>query len=161
MIDDEKGYKKIMDEKYKIYCKFFSDDLNNASRDNPKHFWKILGGRKRKQQPNIEINTLYEFFKDLNTKGPDEQQSTTLQNELPNNSNVHVTGYISQNEIFKCIKNLKNNRFFHTLIWKTGGSSTSDINCMSFHEWSEAERVERHNKFLSRLEDPAMSHINQ
>jgi hypothetical protein len=27
---------------------------------------------------------LYEFFKDLNTKGPDEQQSTTLQNELPN-----------------------------------------------------------------------------
>jgi hypothetical protein len=39
------------------------------TRDNPKHFWKILGGHKRKQQPNIEINTLYEFFKDLNTKG--------------------------------------------------------------------------------------------
>ena len=34
---------------------FFSDDLKNASRDNPKHFWKILGGHKRKQQPNIEI----------------------------------------------------------------------------------------------------------
>ena len=36
MIDDEKGYKKVMDEKYKIYCKIFSDDLTNASRDkNP------------------------------------------------------------------------------------------------------------------------------
>ena len=45
------------------------------------------------------------------------------------------------------MKNLKNNRFFHTLIWKTGGSSTSDINFRSFHEWSEAERVERHNNF--------------
>ena len=57
MIDDEKGYKKVMDEKYKIYFKMFSDDLKNASRvrDNPKHFWKILGGHKRKQQPNIEI----------------------------------------------------------------------------------------------------------
>ena len=65
---------------------------------------------KRKQQPNIEINTLYEFCKDLNTKGPDEQQSTTLQNELPNDSNVHINGYISQNEILKCIKNLKNNK---------------------------------------------------
>jgi hypothetical protein len=54
-------------------------------------YWLI----KRKQQPNIEINTLYEFFKDLNTKGPDEQQSTTLQNELPNNSNVHVTPFSS------------------------------------------------------------------
>jgi hypothetical protein len=39
-----------MDEKYKIYCKKISDDLKNASRDNPKHFWKILGGHKRKQQ---------------------------------------------------------------------------------------------------------------
>ena len=47
-------------------------------------------------------------FKDLNTKGPDEQQSTTLQNELPNDSNVHINGHISQNEIFKCIKKLKN-----------------------------------------------------
>ena len=62
------------------------------TRDNPKHFWKILGGHKRKQQPNIEINTLYDFSKDLNTKGPDEQQSTTLQNELQNDSNVHING---------------------------------------------------------------------
>ena len=53
---------------------------------------------------------------------------------------------------------INNNRFFHTLIWKTDGSSTSDRNFMSFHEWSTAERVERHNKFLSRVEDPAMFH---
>jgi hypothetical protein len=36
MIDGEKGYKKVMDEKYKIYCKKISDDLKNASRDSPK-----------------------------------------------------------------------------------------------------------------------------
>jgi hypothetical protein len=34
MIDDEKGYEKVMDEKYNIYCKQISDDLKNASRDN-------------------------------------------------------------------------------------------------------------------------------
>jgi hypothetical protein len=39
---------------------------------------KKMAKFERKQQPNIEINTLYEFFKDLNTKGPDEQQSTTF-----------------------------------------------------------------------------------
>ena len=39
MIDDEKGYKKVMDEKYKMYCIIISDDFKkNASRDNPKHF---------------------------------------------------------------------------------------------------------------------------
>jgi hypothetical protein len=52
----------------KIYRKTISDDLKNASRDNPKHFRKILGEHKRKQQPNIEINSLYECFKDLNSK---------------------------------------------------------------------------------------------
>jgi hypothetical protein len=30
MIDDEKGYKKVMDEKYKIYCKKISDDLKKC-----------------------------------------------------------------------------------------------------------------------------------
>jgi hypothetical protein len=30
-IDDEKGYKKVMGEMYKIYCKQMSDDLKNAS----------------------------------------------------------------------------------------------------------------------------------
>jgi hypothetical protein len=40
--------------------------------------------------------------------------------------------------------NEQSNRFFHTLIWKTGGSSTSDRNFMFFHEWSAAQRVERH-----------------
>ena len=32
---------------------------------------------------------------------------------------------------------MKINIFFHTLKWKTGGSSTSDRNSMSFHEWNE------------------------
>jgi hypothetical protein len=39
-------------------------------------------------------------------KRPDGQQSTTLQNELPNDSNVRINGYISQNEIFKSIKKI-------------------------------------------------------
>jgi hypothetical protein len=56
------------------------------------------------------LGKIYEFLKDLNTKRPDEQESTTLQNELPNDCNVHINGYISQNEIFKCIENLKNNK---------------------------------------------------
>jgi hypothetical protein len=54
MIDDEKGYKKVMDENYKIYCKQNSDDLKNASRNNPKHFWNIL---KR-----FDVDLMYSFI---------------------------------------------------------------------------------------------------
>ena len=67
--------RKLWMKNIKFTVNIFQMILKNASRDNPKHFWKILGGRKRKQQPNIEINTLYECFKDLNTKGHGEQQS--------------------------------------------------------------------------------------
>jgi hypothetical protein len=34
------------------------------------------------------LGKIYEFLKDLNTKIHDEQESTTLQNELPNDCNV-------------------------------------------------------------------------
>ena len=63
MIDDEKGYKKVMDEKYKIYCKKNSDDLKNASRDNPKHFWKILGGHKRNNNKILKSIPYMNFLK--------------------------------------------------------------------------------------------------
>ena len=39
------------------------------------------------------------------------------------------------------------NRFLHTFLGKTGWSSTSDRNFMSFREWSAAKRAKRHNNF--------------
>jgi hypothetical protein len=42
---------------------------------------------------------------------------------------------------------LKNNRFLHTFLGKTGWSSTSDRNFMSFREWSTVKRAKR-NKNL-------------
>ena len=39
------------------------------------------------------------------------------------------------------------NRFLHTFLRKTGWSSTSDRNCMSFREWSAAKRAKRHKHF--------------
>jgi hypothetical protein len=38
------------------------------SKNNPKEFWKLLNKGKRKKQPNIEINKLYDFFQNLNTR---------------------------------------------------------------------------------------------
>ena len=40
-----------------------------------------------------------------------------------------------------------NNRFLHTFLGKTGWSSTSDRNVMSFREWSAAKRAKRHTNF--------------
>jgi hypothetical protein len=89
------------------------------------------------------------FFKDLNTKGPDEQQSTTLQNELQNNSNVHVTGYISQNVKTNVVYG--RNRYFYWLIWDIAGSSSRDRNfVMSFHSFRFAPLVKIHKIYITR-----------
>ena len=50
---------------------------------------------------------------------------------------------------FICIKdfNAETNRFLHTLLGKTGWSSTSDRNFMSFREWSAAKRAKGHRNF--------------
>jgi hypothetical protein len=37
-------------------------------KNNPKEFWKLLNKGKRKKQPNIEIDKLYDFFQNLNTR---------------------------------------------------------------------------------------------
>jgi hypothetical protein len=68
MIDAEKHYKHTLDRKYKNYRKKFSEDIHNMSKNNPKEFWKLLNKGKKKKQPNIEIDKLYDFFQNLNTR---------------------------------------------------------------------------------------------
>jgi hypothetical protein len=45
---------------------------------------------------------------------------------------------------------MKSNRFLHTFLGKTGWSSTSDRNFMSFREWSAAKRAKRHKNFYHK-----------
>ena len=63
MINNEKKYKKtLMDEKYSSYCNNLARELQMAAKENPRYFWKVLGSHKRKRQPNIHIESLYDFF---------------------------------------------------------------------------------------------------
>lgn len=111
MIETEKQYKNIMDNKYKSFCKKLSDELHDASNDNPKKFWKMLGTHKRKKQPNIEMKPLYDFFKKLNSNSINDEDSDELHMENPTLiTNYHINGPISQEEIRKCVLNLKNDK---------------------------------------------------
>jgi hypothetical protein len=66
MIDAEKHYKDTLDREYTNYQKTFSEDIHNFSKNNPKEYWKLLNKGKKKKQPNIEIDKLYDFFQNLN-----------------------------------------------------------------------------------------------
>ena len=73
-------------------------------------YWKVYFLK----QPDIEFKELFNFFKDLNTlKETNEPENTlnidpTITTELKENINYPIT----KDEIFKGIKNLKNNKAF-------------------------------------------------
>ena len=67
---------------------------------------------KRKKQPNIEIDKLYDFFQNLN-KGDisDGNDSLPEVNILQNEPiNEHINTYISKEDILKCIQKFKNDK---------------------------------------------------
>ena len=112
MTTAEKNYKNILDTKYKRFCKKLTDEISKYSKDDPKKFWTLLGKHKRSKQPNIEIESLYNFFKTLNEAEPND--SIENLNELPHNipeySNEKLNSQITKEEILKCINNLKNDK---------------------------------------------------
>jgi hypothetical protein len=78
-------------------------------------YWKILNKGQKKKQPNISIDVLYEFFKNLNG-APDHDDvelsvlSESLQENLDfDNLNIHLNDS-TRGEISACIKKLKNDK---------------------------------------------------
>ena len=88
--------------------------MKTLRKNDPKEYWKILNTGKSTKQPDIEFKELFNFFKDLNTlKETNEPENTlnfdpTITAELNENINSPIT----KDEIFKGIKNLKNNKAF-------------------------------------------------
>jgi hypothetical protein len=73
---------------------------------NPKEYWKILNKGRKKKQPNISIDVLYDFFLNLNG-APDYDDvelsvlSESLQENLDfDNLNIHLNDSITHDENF-------------------------------------------------------------
>ena len=110
--DSEKKYNRTLDKTQKKYRQNLCKRLTNMSTKHPKEFWKILNQGKRKTRPNISLQKLFEFFKNLNT-APSDDIGADLPNlnvEESNQLNYELNKHIEKEEILKCIKKLKNNK---------------------------------------------------
>ena len=86
--------------------------MKTISTKHPKQIWKILNQGKRKTRPNISLQKLFEFFKNLKT-APSDDIGADLPNlnvEESNQLNYELNKHIEKEEILKCIKKLKNNK---------------------------------------------------
>ena len=108
----EKNYKNTLDTKYKRFCNKLTDEISKYSKQDPKKFWRLLGKHKRSKQPNIEIESLYNFFKTLNEADPNDEANHINEplNDIPDYSNEKLNSQITKEEILKCINNLKNDK---------------------------------------------------
>ena len=112
----EKKYKKQMYTSIRKYRQKMKKELKTLRSKNPKEYWKILNKGQKKKQPNISIDVLYEFLKNLNG-APDHDDvelsvlSENLQENLDfDNLNIHLNDSITRDEILTCIKKLKNDK---------------------------------------------------
>ena len=83
--------------------------LRNLKHKNPKEFWEILNNIERKEdEPDISIDTLYEYFKNLNINNDGNDTQETINIDITDDDEI-LNSSITEGEIIKCIKSLKNN----------------------------------------------------
>lgn len=92
------------------YNKNMQEKLRNLKSKNPKDFWKIINSlEKSKDNPNIDLDTLYEFFKNLNEQTAEDEQEYTFNINISDDDEI-LNSSITEGEILKCINMLKNNK---------------------------------------------------
>ena len=111
VVSASKMYKKKLNYFIRKHKKDTQNKLRKLKSKSPKQFWKILNNlQSKKENKDISINDLYNFFKDINSPNDsNDAESENLNFSIDNDDEI-LNGHISENEILKCINNLKNNK---------------------------------------------------
>ena len=105
-----------MDESIKNDRKNIAKKLKDLHSTNPKDYWKILNRSDKNKKCAVDINDMYNFLKDMNEDNNyngaphnlDEQEDVTnFSNDF---SDDILNCAISDEEILKSVKKLKNNK---------------------------------------------------
>jgi hypothetical protein len=103
-----------MEANIKMHRKEMSRRIKNLRSNNSKEYWNILRQGTNKKQPNISIDSLFEFFRNINkapeTNNEDGINLPDIDNNVINNLNNEINGEITSEEIVSCVKNLKNDK---------------------------------------------------
>ena len=113
---NEKAYKKLLNKEINKYKDEMSKNLRSIRTKTPREYWKILNkNNKQRNTGHIKIDELYKYFKELN-KAPEipDDIEEIIDDEIKvldvEDLNHTINQYISQDEILKAIKKLKNNK---------------------------------------------------
>lgn len=117
MKEASKSYKFELNKAYEVYQQNMGNKLRQKSKSDSKGFWKILneiGAGKKNRKSDVSIDSLYEYFKEMNQtiNAADDatDENAFVFNNLPNELYQLLNSPITENEILKSIRNLKNEK---------------------------------------------------
>ena len=114
----------VLKDEMKVACKAYKSEirkskleekrafikkLRNLKKCDPKHYWKLLGDKK-KHTSNISINVLKEHFKAVLNKSGSSKEYMCSDIEVDPNFTEFYDGVITKEEILNAIKKLKTNK---------------------------------------------------
>ena len=110
-----KEYRLVLNANYQKYTEKCSDELRSLSKTNTKAFWKTVHkfSNRKKEDPSVEIETFYDYFKKLNAGDEDVNDHDEINiNEICDNPiyDEILNGKITELEITEAIRKLKNNK---------------------------------------------------
>ena len=112
LIKASKEYKKKMNFYINKFIKKSQNKLRNMHNKDPKEYWKTLNSiDNKKQDPDIVLEDLYNFFKNLNGPSDNDAPDTdTFPTHINEEGDEILNSFITETEVRKCIKLLKNNK---------------------------------------------------
>jgi hypothetical protein len=105
-----KSYKRTMNYYIKKYKQTNKTKLRSLNEKNPKQYWKFLNNLKPKKidKPSPSIHEFYEYFKNINENTINDNRFADI--HPTEESNDFLNSPITENEIAKCISNLRNSK---------------------------------------------------
>ena len=103
----KKEYKQAINKFKNKELKKFNNKLRNLKDNNPRQFWSLIKDKNKESLKEIEMNTLFEHFRNLN-KGNDDNQPNLLDMQIEGNE--HLDAPVTEEEVRKITTKLKNNK---------------------------------------------------
>ena len=104
-----KQYKLTLRQANSRYKTVKIEKLRKLKNADPKKYWNILNENNHKSETTATLDSFYEFFRKLNENDYTQDENQTIDHST-NVVNNEINGPITEQEIQKAIKNLKNNK---------------------------------------------------
>ena len=104
-----KQYKQTIARNIRSFNQNRIEKLRKLKSSDSKEYWKILNPKTENKDSKASLNDLFNYFKDINSQD-NSQTYTDINNNNISELNEEINRPISESEILKAVKQLKNNK---------------------------------------------------